>query len=123
MATNASQDDWHKTGLRLPKDLHARLHAAATQSGRSYNAELVHRLQQSMDIQQAAPHMYSADPEVKKIAADHMARLSMDLMRVDPDFKRGMQEMLAKAILIANQERPGLEDGASAPPSTPPQEK
>jgi len=49
MATNQPQDDFHKTGLRLPKDLHARLHEAAAESGRSYNSELVHRLQQSFE--------------------------------------------------------------------------
>lgn len=49
MATNAPQDDWHKTGLRLPKDLHQRLHDAATSSGRSYNGEIVSRLEGSFN--------------------------------------------------------------------------
>lgn len=49
MATNAPQDDWHKTGLRLPKDLHQRLHDAAASSGRSYNGELVARLEGSFN--------------------------------------------------------------------------
>lgn len=48
MATNAPQDDWHKTGLRLPKELHHQLHEAAATSGRSYNAEIVARLQSSL---------------------------------------------------------------------------
>lgn len=47
MATNAPQDDWHKTGLRIPRELHERLHAAAADSGRSYNAEIVARLADS----------------------------------------------------------------------------
>jgi hypothetical protein len=51
MATNISQDDFHKTGLRLPKDLHMRLHEAAAESGRSYNAEIVARLQQSFNLE------------------------------------------------------------------------
>ncbi|WP_428418219.1 Arc family DNA-binding protein [Methylibium sp.] len=49
MATNTPQDDFHKTGLRLPKDLHSDLHAAAAMSGRSYNSEIVARLQQSFE--------------------------------------------------------------------------
>lgn len=49
MATNAPQDDWHKTGLRLPKELHQQLHEAAAASGRSYNAEIVARLQESFE--------------------------------------------------------------------------
>jgi hypothetical protein len=56
MATNAPQDDWHKTGLRLPKDLHGKLHEAAAESGRSYNGEILARLQQSFDgPQQSVP--------------------------------------------------------------------
>ena len=47
MATNSPQDDWHKTGLRLPKRLHERLHDAAALSGRSYNAEIISRLESS----------------------------------------------------------------------------
>jgi hypothetical protein len=49
MATNIPQEDFHKTGLRLPKDLHERLHDAASVSGRSYNSEILARLQQSFD--------------------------------------------------------------------------
>ena len=45
MATNIPQDDFQKTALRLPKDLHARLHAAAAEVGRSYNAEIIARLE------------------------------------------------------------------------------
>ena len=50
MATNAPQDDWHKTGLRLPKELHHRLHEAAAESGRSYNAEIVSRLESTFSV-------------------------------------------------------------------------
>jgi len=49
MATNTPQDDFHKTGVRMPRDLHAKLHAAAAGSGRSYNAEIVARLQSSFE--------------------------------------------------------------------------
>jgi plasmid stability protein len=49
MATNKPQDDYKKTALRLPQDLHEQLHEAAAASGRSYNAEIVNRLQESLD--------------------------------------------------------------------------
>ena len=49
MATNQPQDDFQKTALRLPKDLHAQLHEAAAASGRSYNSEIVQRLQASFE--------------------------------------------------------------------------
>lgn len=56
MATNIPQDDFQKTALRLPKDLHARVHEAAAEGGRSYNAEIVARLQGSFEVR-ASPAM------------------------------------------------------------------
>lgn len=50
MATNTPQDEFHKTGVRMPKDVHAKLHDAAAASGRSYNAEIVARLQASFEV-------------------------------------------------------------------------
>lgn len=45
MATNKPQDDYQKQGVRIPRELHARIHEAAAASGRSYNSELIARLQ------------------------------------------------------------------------------
>lgn len=39
------QDAWVKTALRSPPELHEQIHAAADKSGRTFNAELIHRLQ------------------------------------------------------------------------------
>lgn len=47
MATNKPQIDYQKQGVRIPKDLHARIHESAAASGRSYNAELIARLEAS----------------------------------------------------------------------------
>lgn len=41
------EDDIQKTALRLPRDLHRKVHEAAAASGRSMNAEIVARLQAS----------------------------------------------------------------------------
>lgn len=49
MATNKSQADYHKQGMRIPRELHECLHEAARASGRSYNSELIHRLEESLD--------------------------------------------------------------------------
>lgn len=54
MATNKPQTDYQKQGVRIPKDLHARIHKAAASSGRSYNSELIARLQGSFDQDEAA---------------------------------------------------------------------
>lgn len=42
-----SQDDYIRTALRVPPELHARIHESAKASGRTFNAELVSRLEAS----------------------------------------------------------------------------
>ncbi|RRU74154.1 hypothetical protein [Stenotrophomonas maltophilia] len=42
MARKTTQADFVKTALRIPPDLHARVHQAAEADGRTYNAQLVH---------------------------------------------------------------------------------
>ena len=46
MATSF-QDDYIKTALRLPRDLHAQLMEASKEQGKSFNSELIERLRQS----------------------------------------------------------------------------
>lgn len=41
------QDDYIKTALRLPRDLHAEIKDAAEYHGRSMNAEIIARLESS----------------------------------------------------------------------------
>ena len=40
----ANQQDYVKTALRLPPELHAALHVAAVEQHRTYNAEIINRL-------------------------------------------------------------------------------
>jgi hypothetical protein len=42
-----TQDDYIRTALRVPPDLHARLHAAAERAGRTFNAEIITRLNET----------------------------------------------------------------------------
>ncbi|MBD9534636.1 Arc family DNA-binding protein [Stenotrophomonas sp. STM01] len=44
-----SQIDFVKTALRLPPELHAQLHASAKEEGRTYNAEILARLERSFE--------------------------------------------------------------------------
>lgn len=50
----ANQDDFIKTALRIPRGLHAGIQAAAEQSGRSMNAEIIGRLQESLGVDVSA---------------------------------------------------------------------
>lgn len=49
MATLTNQDEYIKTALRLPRALHAAVQDAAERAGRSMNAEIVARLQETFD--------------------------------------------------------------------------
>lgn len=43
-------EDIQKTALRLPRELHTAIHESAKKSGRTMNAEIVYRLQQSFEV-------------------------------------------------------------------------
>lgn len=48
----ATQDEYIKTALRLPRALHAEIQASAEDRGRSMNAEIITRLQKSYEQQE-----------------------------------------------------------------------
>lgn len=64
----ATQDDFIRTALRVPPDLHKLLHRAATTSNRTFNAEIIARLQSSFDEQasKAATHINELELELSK---------------------------------------------------------
>lgn len=43
----ATQDDYIRTALRVPPELHAQLHEAAKANNRTFNSEIVARLERS----------------------------------------------------------------------------
>lgn len=45
------QDDFIRTALRVPPDLHALIHAAAEENGRTFNSEIVERLKASFSTE------------------------------------------------------------------------
>ncbi|WP_208454060.1 Arc family DNA-binding protein [Burkholderia gladioli] len=46
----ATQDEYIKTALRLPRHLHADISVSAEKAGRSMNAEIIERLSKSSDL-------------------------------------------------------------------------
>jgi hypothetical protein len=56
-------DEIQKTALRLPRGLHEAIHKAAKESGRTMNAEIVYRLQQSFDVS-PAPSVHEVEFKV-----------------------------------------------------------
>lgn len=45
----ATQDDYIRTALRVPPGLHAQIHEAAKGNNRTFNAEIVARLQRTFE--------------------------------------------------------------------------
>lgn len=76
----ATQDDYIRTALRVPPDLHAQIHEAAKANTRTFNAEIVARLQSSfsslqgsmrgfeMTAQMDDPHAGALTPEQLQLA-------------------------------------------------------
>lgn len=51
MATLSNQDDFIKTALRLPRNIHAQIQESAEKHGRSMNSEIVSRLENSFNME------------------------------------------------------------------------
>ncbi len=47
----ATQDDYIRTALRVPPELHAKIHESAKENNRTFNAEIVARLEGSFQVQ------------------------------------------------------------------------
>lgn len=67
MATSTKQTDFVKTALRLPPELHEQVHAAAQNSGRTYNAELVHCIEKALNPGPDAVSVH-LDPKLRYLA-------------------------------------------------------
>lgn len=52
MATNQTQADWQKTGLRLPRELHQQVHEAAREDDRTFNSQIVAFLKDCIEARQ-----------------------------------------------------------------------
>lgn len=66
----ATQDDYIRTALRVPPGLHAQIHEQAKSNNRTFNAEIVSRLQ--MTFRDAAPKHTFELVEDTAIASDEV---------------------------------------------------
>jgi len=76
----ATQDNYIRTALRVPPKLHARIHESAKENNRTFNAEIVVRLEESFHdtaaIDNAILHML-AEQQTATIQA--LQKLAEDL--------------------------------------------
>lgn len=61
----AKQDDYLKTAIRLPRELHALILDAAKQSGQSINSEMIIRIQQSFGEKNDSPLLLSMAKQIE----------------------------------------------------------
>jgi len=96
----ATQDDFIRTALRVPPDLHAKIHEAAAAANRTFNSEIVARLQASFESTVTAAKRSLSDREQELIL--QIARLDMYLEEL-----REQQERLRDQLVMVDSEAPG----------------
>lgn len=133
----ARQDDYIRTALRLPPDLHKALHESADTTGKSFNAEIVGRLQfsfRAQEILKGEDGQGTEKPGAPVLGASYKPNgsLTLDLggriegqpvLRVYPDGRTenvSVDDLVAK-IAEAVAERAGLKPLSPTP--TPPAKK
>lgn len=108
MATNAPQDDYMKTALRLPRELHGRLMEHAMHRGRSLNSEIVKRLEQTLD-DPIEPLQHELEAEVKRRQLLEQKLLQSEFekghARADLDFERSVAERFRQAADLSDDFR------------------
>ena len=98
----ATQDDYIRTALRVPPDLHAQIHEHAKSNNRTFNAEIVARLQASMAAdeavgQQAFEHGFEAAQLKEEV--ERLSKLLEKRTTVQPiskDYLSHLDEILAR---------------------------
>lgn len=74
--TTQKESEIQKTALRIPKNLHVEFHLAAKKSGRTMNAEIVHRLRGSFsDVDSERAAMSSQGSESEQYIIGELERL------------------------------------------------
>lgn len=109
MATSIDQKNHIRTALRVPPELHAQIHEAAAASGRSFNAEIIHRLEQSFTRHHvshvqagASPAHEGGGPAVDSITTERLEEIATKLlntMGIGVDAGRDVDS--ARSVLLA----------------------
>lgn len=100
----ANQDDFVKTALRLPRDLHAQVQAAATARGRSMNAEIIERLRDegTASVELVLERLRSREAELLEANKRQLSVMRNVIERMRPVLAQ------AETVLDANAEDPAV---------------
>jgi hypothetical protein len=109
MATSIDQKTHIRTALRVPPELHAQIHEAAAASGRSFNAEIIHRLERSFTRNHVSHVQAGASPAhdgggsaVDSISTERLEEIATKLlntMGIGVDTSRDVDS--ARSVLLA----------------------
>ncbi len=90
MATSIDQKDHIRTALRVPPDLHAKIHEAAKANNRTFNAEIVARLEGSLSSKEAP------DPDqLQQITEDVTGRVTVI---IEKSVHAGIEQAIGRAM-------------------------
>lgn len=102
-----AQDDYIRTALRVPPDLHKEIHEAADKAGRSFNAQLVYLLEKGL---KAPTAFIQAPKSVISVDADGEYR-----EKGPKELFSEMAELMRRASMLASV----FESYADGPPDMP----
>lgn len=112
MATSIDQSNYVKTALRLPPEVHAAVHESAQKNGRSYNAELVDLVQQSLTAKAQVENQRTLETSliaVQTMLAFHL-REFYDLLPEAVQRKPGNQAVRNLAFAIGHGSSSSIEE-------------
>ncbi|PRX32234.1 Arc-like DNA binding dprotein [Paraburkholderia sp. BL18I3N2] len=94
----ATQDEYIKTALRLPRHLHADISVSAENAGRSMNAEIIERLSKSSDMS----HLHRVIEQLTQTMAAERQGLRIQLGWALMLYEQTIRA-LDEAVLLAEQ--------------------
>ena len=107
----AKQDDYTKTALRLPRELHQKLMDAASARGHSLNTEMIYRLDGSF---REAPPADEADKQIEINAVLEGLRSTIaEVARKDNERDDAMRAMGTDLYMLCRQALPIIDDEAT----------
>jgi len=124
MATNKPQDGYQKQGVRIPKELHALIHEAAAASGRSYNSELIARLQSTFSSLQGSLGGLSMSGQMGAVEAEALTPEQLKLVQAAAtEAAKQVVALQAKGVDLVSAGTAGIVQGLPPGPETKPGKK
>ena len=108
----ATQDDYVRTALRVPPDLHQKIHDAARENTRTFNAEIVARLERSF-----ARHVPDSVPAMlERLPIDLVSQYGLHIYHEELDRAQTQLTKIETRVIKLHQDYQELPDDAPPGP-------